>query len=339
MKILSVSPNYNSNKQVPYQQNAVTSKKTLLISQKTNLIKFGDGRYLPDTKKINASDCSQTQIELLGKYFHEKDDDEIEYACSRLNYLFFHDEKKSKRGYERLSAEVKKVQKQKKEWISEISKLTTKEAMGESNIVEQKLRVQRGFLNYINIPNAKIVNGILIYGQSREKEEFIKWIKNDADATYMEVQYDHSNPTASLRKIMDQSENAKIVFDSTKRRTILMVKDLDKLLTSDSTPQERRNLGVFKSFIENISEKYHTTIITKTDRAIDDFEDASIGTERFGLLVKLKDGITKEGKGRLADLREKVQELNTYASECRDKWYYPDHYVEGGGWDQLANGG
>ena len=61
---------------------------------------------------------------------------------------------------------------------AEANKLVNKEISGEGNMLEKKLDVQNQFLNFIKIEkdtgrNAHIENGIIIYGNSTKKDEFI----------------------------------------------------------------------------------------------------------------------------------------------------------------------
>ena len=85
-----------------------------------------------------------------------------------------------------------------------------------------------------------------------------------------------------LKKILKASE---LEYQKTGKRTIVEVHNLDKLLTS-KTKKDLITIAHFKSFAELASEKFHTTILMRTDKPLENFESASIGPNRF--LVKLK---------------------------------------------------
>ena len=85
-----------------------------------------------------------------------------------------------------------------------------------------------------------------------------------------------------LKKILKASE---LEYQKTGKRTIVEVHNLDELLTH-KTKENVRTIAHFKSFAELASEKFHTTILMRTDKPLENFESASIGPNRF--LVKLK---------------------------------------------------
>ena len=72
------------------------------------------------------------------------------------------------------------------------------------------------------------------------------------------------------------------------KRTIVEVHNLDKLLTS-KTKKDLITIAHFKSFAELASEKFHTTILMRTDKPLENFESASISCGRFPVKLKIKE--------------------------------------------------
>ncbi len=135
---------------------------------------------------------------------------------------------------------------------------------------------------------APVTNGILVYGNDNATTAAIDSIRKILDGTvqFHKIKFDTQEPIKSLHKIMQGAEQAKNSYETTKMRTIIEVENIEEFLSNDTTAAARRDLGVFKSFIELISKKYHTTILARA-KSIDNLESASIGTERFGILLKV----------------------------------------------------
>lgn len=83
----------------------------------------------------------------------------------------------------------------------------------------------------------------------------------------------------NIATINDKKTN----YQASGMRTLLF----DELLTNDDTLEGRAMISRFKNFIENISQKYHTTVLMKTNKDLGDFEEASIGDQRFDLKIKI----------------------------------------------------
>ena len=218
---------------------------------------------------------------------------------TRINkYLFFKDKEKSQEAYNRLFPVVEKVRKHKLDVLNEINKLETKKALGISNEVEQKNRVNREFLQLLeeekkgNIKvdknnNYPITNGILIYGSSKEKDNFIDWIAKSSGAVVKKIKH-NGNADETMDKITELAEKSETAFQHSNTRTLLVIDGLDEMLTNEDDFENIMAIDEFKGFVETLSRDYHMTIITKTDKPLDEFEDASIASHRFGIKVDLK---------------------------------------------------
>ena len=131
-------------------------------------------------------------------------------------------------------------------------------------------------------------NGILLYGPAEKTRIIADSIRKSLDVNYKEYDFLENGNTDMLKAVFDLKKILKaseIEYQKTGKRTIVEVHNLDKLLTS-KTKKDLITIAHFKSFAELASEKFHTTILMRTDKPLENFESASIGPNRF--LVKLK---------------------------------------------------
>ncbi len=131
-------------------------------------------------------------------------------------------------------------------------------------------------------------NGILLYGPAEKTRIIADSIRKSLDVNYKEYDFLENGNTDMLKAVFDLKKILKaseLEYQKTGKRTIVEVHNLDELLTH-KTKENVRTIAHFKSFAELASEKFHTTILMRTDKPLENFESASIGPNRF--LVKLK---------------------------------------------------
>lgn len=116
-------------------------------------------------------------------------------------------------------------------------------------------------------------------------------LKKTLNINNASVNIDASRPHKILEDVTIKLNEAEAVFKNTGKRTLLELENLDELLTNDTTSESRSLIGKIKGILENSNQKYHTTILMKTDKALDAFEEASIGDQRFGLKIKLNERV------------------------------------------------
>jgi len=139
-----------------------------------------------------------------------------------------------------------------------------------------------------NGSTAQIDNGILLHGSDNLTRITADAIKNTVDANYVKVTFNKDKPTDIIDRIIDVSEKAEEIFQQTRKRTILEAEGLDQMLTNKNSTQAMDNISEFKSIAEDLSERYHTTLIMRTDKPLEQFEAASIASNRLGLHIKVK---------------------------------------------------
>ncbi len=134
-------------------------------------------------------------------------------------------------------------------------------------------------------------NGILLYGPAEKTRIIADSIRKSLDVNYKEYDFLENGNTDMLKAVFDLKKILKaseLEYQKTGKRTIVEVHNLDKLLTS-KTKKDLITIAHFKSFAELASEKFHTTILMRTDKPLDDFESASISCGRFPVKLKIKE--------------------------------------------------
>ena len=129
---------------------------------------------------------------------------------------------------------------------------------------------------------------ILLYGKSKQALDNIAGsIKKLFNLNNAQVNFDIKNPDASIDLIVKELKKAKELYEKTGKRTLLTIENLDELLVDTDSLSSRRYISRIKNMTENSVKNNYTTIMIKTTKPLEDFEEASIGEQRFGLKIKL----------------------------------------------------
>ena len=134
-------------------------------------------------------------------------------------------------------------------------------------------------------------NGILIYGASDKTKVIANSIKKSLDVNYKEYDFLENGNTDFLKAVFDLKKIFKaseLEYQKTGKRTIVEIHNLDELLTRE-TRRDVIAIAHFKSFAELASEKYHITMLMRTDKPLENFESAFISCGRFPLKLKIKE--------------------------------------------------
>jgi hypothetical protein len=99
------------------------------------------------------------------------------------------------------------------------------------------------------------------------------------------IVHDHKNSISTLTQIRKTAEEAEKNFQQTTTRTLIYVKNLDEFL-ADQSDEGINNIGKLNRFVQNCSEKYHSTLIFST-KDPSQLEAASIAPHRFGVKLNL----------------------------------------------------
>lgn len=134
-------------------------------------------------------------------------------------------------------------------------------------------------------------NGILLYGPAEKTRIIADSIRKSLDVNYKEYDFLENGNTDMLKAVFDLKKILKaseLEYQKTGKRTIVEVHNLDELLTSE-TEKDLITIAHFKSFAEVASEKFHTTILMRTDKPLENFDRAAIATGRFSVKLKIKE--------------------------------------------------
>lgn len=157
-------------------------------------------------------------------------------------------------------------------------------------------RLQKEFFTWIaaersgkNGSTAQIYNGILLHGPDNLTKITADAIKNTVDANCVKIAFNKDKFSDIIDKMIDEAEKAEKLFKQSRKRTILELDGLDNLLTLDrEIPENSDLINEFKSIAEDLSQKYHTTIIMRTDMPLDKLDAASIASNRLGMHIEVK---------------------------------------------------
>lgn len=169
-----------------------------------------------------------------------------------------------------------------------------KDRMKKNNFSHINLeRLNNEFFNLIAAErsgmNPPIKNGILLHGPDNLTKITADAIKNTVDANYIKVAFDKNKPSNLIDKMIDEAEKTEKQFLDTRKRTILELDGLDNILALDKTVPENSDLiNEFKSIAEDLSQKYHTTIIMRTNLPLDKLDAPSIASNRLGMHIEVK---------------------------------------------------
>ncbi len=274
-------------------------------------------------KSFDPLNADENELKNLGEVFHKYSD--VETLCKRrygTGLFTKYENTRAYEAYQKLSKSINETRKHKNELVAEMNNLLNKEITGEGNMMEKKMEVKDSFLDLLRIEQntgrkVPIENGILIYGNSRKKDDFINWLKNTSETAFKEIEYDENKPFDSIKAIKQALKNAQTGYEYTDRRSILYIKNLDKLLTNKSK-ENIIMIAHFKSFAELASEKFHTTLLFKTDMPLENFESASIGPNRFGLKVKLTNELSESDEQKVKDIRQEITRLDKMTDKTNE---------------------
>lgn len=341
MKIQSVQ-NYNSK-----NNDASTQKSKFQINNHSSKPNFGVGGcyggggnpfgpgeatrlvYKWAPKKLRILDRTVSEMKDLAEYFHNQSNAELKAIAKEA----YNDKSNIvKTATERLIEFVTPIRANKLKMVQRISELEIKKTLGISNATEQKIRLNREFISLIAAEKEgkepPIKNGILVHGISRNKDSFIDWITDSTGAVVKTIQHKSGNPTRTIDTLIEIAENAERAFKHSRTRTIVVIKDLDKMLSNKKSTADMDNINEFKSIAEDLSKKYHTTIITSTDKHLDEFEPATIASNRLGVHVDLKDGISEDELRELDRLKAEVKSLDNKTAKASDKFKISDGFLD-----------
>lgn len=284
--------------------------------------------------KFNPLEASDRILDEYAEIFHKFDIDEI--ISERYPVGLFTSGRKEKQriAQKRLKPRVQKVVDEKRELLLRNSELLKKMTLGESNIVKQKLAIQKRFLTPLELINEGnedkyLPNGIFIYGSAdtKDKHDFVNWIKTEAlesKTGYKEILY-KENPDMFLTEISKTLDANKAYYNNLHKHSIVYLNGADKLMSDKYNQESLDYINDLKQVLEKAAKDYHTTFIVLTDLSKDSFDDAVIGKHRFPLQLFLKDGIQPQEEEELEKIKTRLDHLEKMAARA-DDYYQLESY-------------
>ncbi len=161
-----------------------------------------------------------------------------------------------------------------------------------------------------------VPNGILLFGPDSELNDMFAFrIAKQYDTEYIELNTT-GNEAQQIAKLRDLAKNAQKTFEKTGKRTVIHIKDFEYFV-----PAESKLTGPMKSFMDNVSEQFHATVIATCNNpeAIDDillrtgrFEPIAIppvNTENTSEMIKRYVEADHLAKIKIEDILERIKLL------------------------------
>lgn len=269
------------------------------------------------TKKVEQY-LDAGRLSEIGEYFHKASSSDITNATS----AHWFNKDLNKQLCTKLTNAVDNAKNSKSRILKDIEALELKKAEGLSNIGEQKTRMESEFVTPVlkedeilkSGGKAPIADGIMIYGDSKENNnKFFDWLKKGTKANVETINYDSNKPNQIFKQIDEIMDASKEIFNATKKRTLLVINNLEELLSNESTQENRGQISAYKNRMDKMSEN-HVTVILKTSRSIDDLEEAV--ADRFKP-VEITKGISPEEIKGLDENKAAIKRMNDRAN-CLD---------------------
>ena len=164
--------------------------------------------------------------------------------------------------------------------------------------------------------NPPITQGILLYGKG-DKASMEKWLIETADLNSKITKY--TTPEETIKLIAKEADVADENFKKDNKRTLLVIENLDEMLSKHNDLDDIIALGRFKNVMEAL-ENRKLTVVTSINKPIETIEPASIADHRFGIQLEIKPGITKEEDRELTELKNYINRLEQKANEHKSKF-------------------
>ena len=308
---------YQNNKRTVTRNNQPTFGFIALATEasKNTVPKMG---YLVD--KLNIKGRTKEQLVDLAEYLHKLSNDTLKNDVALRYTKYIGRRVKDNEAYELIHAAVKNVKSKKLAAVQRINILEPKKALGYENSIEQKMNLTNTYIAFTELEKMKlnppITQGILLYGKG-DKASMEKWLIETADLNSKITKY--TTPEETIKLIAKEADVADENFKKDNKRTLLVIENLDEMLSKHNDLDDIIALGRFKNVMEAL-ENRKLTVVTSINKPIETIEPASIADHRFGIQLEIKPGITKEEDRELTELKNYINRLEQKANEHKSKF-------------------
>lgn len=117
-----------------------------------------------------------------------------------------------------------------------------------------------------------IPTSMMVFGDKKETDSFVKAIKNALNVHFDEVTYDPNNKDIGIELFSKKAEESEQRYLETGKRTIIELNNFDKLFKSTDTIEDRGQISTCKNILDRL---HHTTVLVKSEKDdLDSFEEA-----------------------------------------------------------------
>ena len=271
--------------------------------------------------KLDIKNRTSKQLYDLAEYLHKLTNKELKEEVALRHTKVLGRRVQDDKAYELIHDAVKNVKSQKLAAVERINILLPKKALGFENTVEQKLALTDTYIKFTELEKMKlnppITQGILLYGKG-DKASMEKWLIETADLNSKITKY--TTPEETIKLIAKEADVADENFKKDNKRTLLIIENLDEMLSKHNDLDDIIALGRFKNVMEAL-ENRKLTVVTSINKPIETIEPASIADHRFGIQLEIKPGITKEEDEELTHLQNYVTRLDKKAEKHKELFY------------------
>lgn len=150
---------------------------------------------------------------------------------------------------------------------------------------------------------ADVPNGILFYGpKGNGKSLFAKAFAEQLDCHHVKIELDIDEAT-NWKNLRTAAQKAQENFEKDGKRTIIRIEEFN-----DFAPKDSKIVSVLKSFMDDVSQKYHATIFATTNYP-EKIDDVLLRSGRFNVKVALAP----------ADKKNVIEILKHYGKDFADE--------------------
>ncbi len=130
----------------------------------------------------------------------------------------------------------------------------------------------------------------LLFGQEEKSRKLLDSFKKLLeDFHFAKVEFDNKEPEKTFESFVNELKKARELYEKENRYSIIEMDKFDDLLTNHETSKDRRLIARFKNLAEIMNDEYHCVGFLRTQKPLEKFDSASIGTQRFSI-VNIKEG-------------------------------------------------
>lgn len=249
-------------------------------------------------RKIAELNLKITQKNIETESMHKKQK-ELEEKIEKEKIQF----KKRHIQNEKIKNEIKNEIKKQIDLNEKIKSELARKFNLEKKIIKAKNNLTNNFINLIkaenrqkienplnNSSNSIFPNGIMITGMNNAaQDDLIRWCSQESDCELKEIDFEKLTQAEALKELSNTAKNAKKIYSSKGKRTLIYVKDFEKFSTR--TEYNENIISKMKALLSNCSEKYNSTLVFRTNNP-EKLDTEIMADHRFPIKINLGEKIS-----------------------------------------------